>query len=227
VLPAAFLEGQRIRNGMVGIIKLFLVRVLSVALVILGAAFLDQPFPVTPRHTALIAMLTVGIPALGLAAWAKPRRTQTRLLPLVAGFVLPASVCLGLAGLLLYRGYMAETDDVERARSVLTSLCCLCGIMLIPFAVHGTRDWLSLQALRADRQTAGLAVAMLAGFVLIWLVSPLRDFYELKPMPVQDWAIVLTITVAWAGLLKLVWDRIDENFAIRRKDAAPAPSGPA
>ena len=75
-LPNTFTEGQRIRLGMQEIVRLFLVRSLSVALVILGAAFLGEAFPVTPRHTALISMLAVGGPAFVLAATAKPGAEQ-------------------------------------------------------------------------------------------------------------------------------------------------------
>ena len=76
-LPAAFIEGQRIRLGMQEIVRLFLVRSLSVALVILGAACLGETFPVTPRHTALISMLAVGGPRSSSLRPRNPARAST------------------------------------------------------------------------------------------------------------------------------------------------------
>jgi cation-transporting P-type ATPase E len=48
-LPSAFSEGRRIRAGMEMIIRIFLVRTVSVALMILGTALLTSEFPFTPR----------------------------------------------------------------------------------------------------------------------------------------------------------------------------------
>src|SRR5207249_2931360 len=79
VLPAAFLEGQRILRGMQDIIRLFLTRTLYVALIILATSLIGHPFPITPKQNALLALLTVGIPTLGLAAWAKPGRPDRKL----------------------------------------------------------------------------------------------------------------------------------------------------
>ena len=64
-LPAAFREGQRIRNGMHDILKLFLTRVLSVALLLISIAFIGG-FPFQPRQTSVLTFLTVGVPALGV-----------------------------------------------------------------------------------------------------------------------------------------------------------------
>src|SRR5581483_8346471 len=72
VLAGAFSEGQRIRKGREAIIRLFLVRTFAVSLAILGASVFADPFPITPRQSGVPAQLTVGIPALALAVWARP-----------------------------------------------------------------------------------------------------------------------------------------------------------
>jgi cation-transporting ATPase E len=71
-LPAAFREGQRIVHGMQDILRLFLARVLSVALLIAAVGAVDAGFPLAPKHNALLTLLTVGIPSIALAAWARP-----------------------------------------------------------------------------------------------------------------------------------------------------------
>ena len=54
------------------ILRLFLTRTLYVTLLIIGAAMVGVAFPVTPKHNSVLALLTVGIPTLALAVWARP-----------------------------------------------------------------------------------------------------------------------------------------------------------
>ena len=69
-------EGQRIRNGMQDILKVFLARVASITLLIISIAFIGS-FPFQPRQTSLLTLLTVGVPALALAYWARPGRDRS------------------------------------------------------------------------------------------------------------------------------------------------------
>jgi len=71
-LPFALREGQRIRGGMHAILKLFLTRVLYMAVLIAILAVVDIGFPFAPKQNALVTLLTVGLPTLALAAWARP-----------------------------------------------------------------------------------------------------------------------------------------------------------
>jgi cation-transporting ATPase E len=95
-LPAAVREGQRIRNGMQDILTLFLTRVLYVALLLLATGIIGG-FPFAPTHSSLLALLTVGLPTVALAAWARPgARTRRRPVRSLLRFVLPAAVTVAL-----------------------------------------------------------------------------------------------------------------------------------
>jgi cation-transporting ATPase E len=76
-LPLAVREGQRIRNGMQDILKLFLARVGSVTLLLISIAFVGG-FPFQPRQTSLLTFFTVGVPTLALAYWARPERVPSQ-----------------------------------------------------------------------------------------------------------------------------------------------------
>src|SRR3972149_3934080 len=80
ILPQAFLEGQRILNGMNDSVRLFLTRTLYAALLIIIARFIGSEFPFTPRHNALLTSLPVGIPAFFLAYWARTGQPKKTLL---------------------------------------------------------------------------------------------------------------------------------------------------
>lgn len=70
-LPTAFEEGQRIRNGMESVLKLFLTRVLYLVLLLLTIPMLEA-FPFAPKQKALITFETLSIMAVALAVWAHP-----------------------------------------------------------------------------------------------------------------------------------------------------------
>ena len=55
-----------------------------------------------PKHSSLVAFLTVGAPAFALAAWARPQQQRTRLIRSVIHFTFPAAISVFLFGLLVF-----------------------------------------------------------------------------------------------------------------------------
>src|SRR4029077_8238185 len=101
-LPEAVIEGQRIIAGMHDSLHLFLTRAMDMALTILGAALVGLTIPVSPRHNTVLALLTVGIPALFLAYWAQPARPGTDALRRILRLVVPPAAALTALGIPLY-----------------------------------------------------------------------------------------------------------------------------
>lgn len=212
-LPAAFREGQRIFTGMQDIIRLFLVRTLSVTLMIAGTALLGAAFPVTPRQTSLLALLTVGIPALALAAWAKPEPLSRGLVRAVSQFVFPAAVTLAAAGLLLYLPYVFLGEDVMRARTVLTVTAVLCGLLLILFVKPPSPAWVGGEVLSGDLRPALLAGALAVVLGVVLVVPKLREAVELVTLRPLDVVVILPVVAAWAVTVRWVWRaRLFERF---------------
>jgi cation-transporting ATPase E len=204
-LPAAFSEGQRILKGMQDIIRLFLVRTLYVSLIILGVTLLNQEFPVTPKQNGLLALLTVGLPALFLAAWARPGPTPRRLVPSAAHFVLPAALSITFVGLVIYQVFLTFTGDIETARTALTVTTVLCGLALIPFSEPPTEAWTGGDELSGDWRPTILAGALLAAFLATLLVEPAREFYELTTLPLSAYLLIGIVVAGWASLLRSTW----------------------
>jgi cation-transporting ATPase E len=207
-LPKAFLEGQRVRRGMLDIIRLFLVRTLSVALVILGATLLSSDFPTTPRQNAVLATLTVGIPTLALAAWARPAQTPRRLILSSSHFVLPAAVSIALVGLAIYQFYLSVTGDVVEARTALTTTAIFCGLLLIPFAQPPNQTFVAGAELNGDWRPAVLAVGMLFLYIAILASDPVREFYELRVLSVPGYLLIANVVIGWAYAIRKLW-RVD------------------
>lgn len=192
-LPPAFLEGQRIINGMRDILRLFLTRAFVVALLILAAKVIGLDFPFVPAHVTLLTFLSVAAPTLGLAIWARPEVSKTPLLKSVADFVLPAAITIFVFGLLVYVGYfvLVLTGNVEitlRPADVRTF-----ELYQTIDAVEPTGD-AEVDAVLTDFQMAGLVsrtalttFAIFTGLLLVIFVEPPVKFFvggdELSPDP--------------------------------------------
>jgi cation-transporting P-type ATPase E len=221
VLPEAFREGQRIVNGMSDILKLFMTRILYVAMVILAVAAVQAGFPLAPKHSALFSMFAVGLPTLALAAWARPAAARGSVLGAVFRFALPAACTLALVGFAVYVGYFIvgmhaiPESGPERlpaalaaqavAQTALTVVSVLCGLLLLVFVEPPTPAWTGGDVLSGDRRPAILAALLLAAFVAMLAVAPLRDAFELSPLAPTDYALLGLVTAAWGLLVRWVW----------------------
>lgn len=215
-LPRGFREGQRIRKGMESIFRLFLTRTLSLTLMILAVSLLNDPFPVTPRHTAIIAMLTVGIPSLFLAFWAKPGKTGKLVILSGAEFVLPAAISIAAVGLIVFEFFLSTTDDIELARTALTLTAISCGLLLILFLEPPTPAWAAASPLSGDWRPTLLAVGISALFVAFMAIGVFRRFYELALPDAWGFAVVGLVVLAWAFVLRAVW-RLDPATKVRSR----------
>ncbi len=201
-LSKALLEGQRIRLGMESIFKLFLVRTLAIVVVILVAALVSDPFPLTPRQSAIYATLTVGIPAIALAAWAQPGKSPHLLLPGTAAFVFPAALTIGVTGFLTYHVFLEFGASLDQARTGFTLVGTLAGISLIPYSVFTQNDWLERWPLERRPRLVWLAAGMLVLFVLSATVPVFKNFYEMEVLPFYAYPGIVLAVVVWAFLFK-------------------------
>lgn len=229
-LPAAFMEGQRILNGMEDIIRLFLTRAFYAALVILGVAVVADVivFPFIPKHASLITLLTVGFPTFGLAAWARagvPKRNQVAA---SMTFVFPAALTIAFTALAVYFTYLAieyvpareaidnaivitpqmrlaEADAIAIARSALSTIIIFMGLLLIPFVEPPTQWWVAGDDFSGDWRPTIIALVMFVVYVVIILVEPFRVFFEITPLNVLDYALISLITIVWGLGLRMVW----------------------
>lgn len=206
ILPQAFLEGQRILNGMNDSARLFLTRTLYAALLIIIAGFIGSQFPFTPRHNALLTSLPVGIPAFFLAYWAKTGQPKKTLLVSVTEFVFPAGFSLMLVMVFLWVLYLTYGDaSVEKGRSVLTTAALLGGLWVIILAQYERETWQDNKLKRGDLRRVWLVLVMFGLFLVIMAVPSLREFFELTPLSPADIATIAAAMTVWGIGLYLLW----------------------
>ena len=209
-LPPAVQEGQRVINGMQDILKLFLARVVYVTLLIL----LIPGFPFTPRQSSLISLLTVGIPTVALAAWAKPGPTQRKTLLLdLVHFVLPATLTASLVTLFVFLIAVAlassagqpEAMVIATAYSTITVFVTVCGVLLLVFVEPPTRFLAGGDVLSGDWRPTILAAVLLVGLAVLLVIPPARAFFELRALTFLDVAVIAGAALLWALLLRFTW----------------------
>jgi cation-transporting ATPase E len=232
VLPHAITEGQRIIAGMQNVLKLFLSRTFFVALLIIAIGIVID-FPFSPRQSALLSFLTAGVPAVALAAWARPvRTTHGSSLGQLASFAVPAGLAVTLVGLLIFVGYSipvfdlfangsatveeanaALTATLPRAQTVLTYFLAVCGLLLVIFIEPPSRFWAGGDKFSGDRRPTWLTIALLVGLLAIAFVPGLSELFDLRPIALPDMAVVGVAAAVWMLLVRWAWkNRLLERF---------------
>ncbi len=218
-LPSALREGQRIRNGMRDILKLYLTRVFYFVVLLSGASVVGG-FPFEPTQASILVLLTVGIPSFLLAAWARPGAQEKDARRSLWHFVLPAASTLGLVGLLLYfseyvladslglfrsRSTVAAVKMTLDAQTTLTTFALFCGIALLLFVEPPARFWVGGNELRGDKRISYLALAMCIVSVPLISLSPLRSLFNLTLLDSPDYLVIAVYVVIWIFLVRWVW----------------------
>jgi len=207
VLPEAFKEGQRILNGMQDILRLYMSRVLYLAVLIGAVGFVGGGFPFTPRQNAIISVLTLSLPGFFLALWSRSGPTeQISLIRKLAHFVLPAVISIVVVGLGVYLYFLEVTGDVFYAQTTLTYVTIICGILLVIFVEPPNEWWAGGELLSGDIRPTLLSIGMILLFGIFLVIPFLRDFYGLILLRRLDHYLIIVVAVfAWLFFTRYVW----------------------
>lgn len=239
-LPKIFLEGQRIRNGVADISKLFMVRIFSFILTIIAIGMITLSFPFGIKTSTIVTFLTVGIPPFFVTLWAKPDKPREVRGNSFLHFVLSATLTLSLASILIYLYFLAENitpvldwlsgqipfdelalritlEDIARAQRVaetaMITMQVFGGLLLLPFLKPPTPAWVGGEPLSQDRRYAILAGIVLLIYGLILSTPPLRTFFELYPLDLIHYGGIGLVALIWALGVRFVWrNRLLDRF---------------
>jgi cation-transporting ATPase E len=227
-LAPAVSEGQRIVNGMQDILRLFLTRILSMALLIVSALVIGE-FPLALRNGSIVTLFSVGIPAVMLALWAKPGPRQNgTLAQRLAHFIITPVLLTSVLGVVLFyavlwiptglsavigpevtlRQSTLLLDTVRPiAQTALASFLVLAGLLLVIFVEPPTKWWIGGDELSGDWKPTIMALLLIVGFFIISAVPALRDIFALTELTLFEWALILVMTVIWLLVVRFFWRR--------------------
>jgi len=227
-LAPAVSEGQRIVNGMQDILKLFMTRIATMAMVILSALVIGE-FPLALRQASLVTLFSVGIPTVLLALWARPGATGRGTLERrLFHFVLTPVVVTTIFSLLLFYGtlvgefvlrvgmvlpFSAEMiepffeDAVFTAQSTLTAFLALVGLLTIIFVEPPTEWWAGGDDISGDWKPTILAIVLMILFFAILFFKPARDLFALRELNGWEIGVAVLAATAWLFLTRWLWRR--------------------
>jgi cation-transporting ATPase E len=206
VLPEAFAEGQRVLRGMTDNFKLFLTRTLSIVFLVFFTLLIGQEFPLTPSQNSILATLTVGIPSLALAVWARPGHTPRDLWRLIVQFVLPAALMVSIISVAVYDFFLTLTGgNVIWAQGAVTTTMVSTLLLIVLFAQPPSHIWVGASSLNGDRRPAYLVGAMYAIYAVILLVPGFRSFFDLRALPWSGYVMLAFIVCGWAVFVRFIW----------------------
>jgi cation-transporting ATPase E len=225
-LAPAVSEGQRIVNGMQDILRLFLTRILSMALLIVSALVIGE-FPLALRNGSIVTLFSVGIPAVMLAFWARPGpRANGTLLQRLAHFIVTPVILTSVLGVLLFYAVLwiptglsdligpevtlRESTQLLAAlrpiaQTALASFLVLAGLLLVIFVEPPTKWWTGGDELSGDWKPTILASVLLIGFFIVSAVPALRSIFALSELTPFEWTLILITTVIWMFAVRFFW----------------------
>lgn len=207
--------GQRVVNGLLDILRLYLVKLSYVTLLTLVIWLAGLGFPYQPKQGGVVALLSVTLPSLAFVFWsplgALPRADFGRLL---ARFVAPVGMSISIAGLGVYLFFL-EYRGLAHAQLALTYVLALSGLVVVllvrpPF--QGLPGRMSVAAgldssdRYGDRRPAIMVLVLLVLFFVLDAV-PLGDqLFGLRLLPQHtDYLVVGLAILAWVLLVNLFW----------------------
>ena len=226
-LAPAVQEGQRIVNGMQDILRLFLTRILTMALLIVSSLIIGV-FPLALRHGSLVTLFSVGIPAVLLAVWARPGATaKGTIVQRLANFVLTPVLFTSAVGLMVFyaalllpvSGPLAPatvspdqaagmlTAGIPLAQTTLTSFLVLTGLLLVVFVEPPIEWFAGGDSLSGDWRPTIMVGVLLAAFTVISIVPTLRAVFALSTLGALEVGVVSAGVLLWLLLVRFFWRR--------------------
>jgi cation-transporting ATPase E len=207
LLPETLEEGRTIIRNLRRSGKLFLVKnVYSLILLTVGSLGLfGLPFPYLPQQVTLLNWLVIGIPAfiIALSRERSTAATKPKFLLEVGWFAIRTGVVFALAGLaVLLLSVHLWPGDEKTQRTMLLSTLILLGITALLRALTDAEP----RPLRGDTKFRWLAIAAVPVYLLAMYWSFPANFFQLVPLSLQQWGLVLAV-VAPAFLVSKLTDR--------------------
>jgi cation-transporting ATPase E len=193
-LPEVVAEGRRVIGNIERVANLFLVKsVYSFVLVILVGVF-QLEYPFLPRHTTLIAALTIGIPAFFLALAPNYERARPGFVRRVLRFAIPAGLVAGIEVFVAYWVARGETGALGEAQTTAMISLFACSLYIVQLVARPIVWW-----------KVALIASMAGLFVLCVALPYGRHFFDLHFGPWYQWTTGLAIAAVACVALEVLW----------------------
>ena len=160
-LPKALVEGRRTVSGMRDILKLYLTRNFTLAMLFIALFIFFGNIPMLPIQNTFYAFISVSVMAFFMTIFAKPDENKELILPDVLRYCIPSSIMIAVFGLLVYG---------------ITWYCVGNGIIDLGDIDVGHYAWHGSGACEVAARTAMVLFVSIAGLFQIFIICPRWKF---------------------------------------------------
>jgi magnesium-transporting ATPase (P-type) len=211
VLERVLEKGQRIVNGLLDILKLYITQISSLALLITAIQIIGFGFPIRGIHLTVITTVAITIPSLGLTLWAKPGVLYGKSLrKSLSHYVIPAAIMIAIAGTFAFFYFRFAHNDRDYTHLAVTYVLVFTSLLVVLFLRPPFRLLVGGAPLSKDRRIFYLvAVLTVLFFITVALSAAIPFLYDLLLLewldPIADFLIVGLTVLVWAIALLVTW----------------------
>ncbi|GIU87129.1 MAG: magnesium-transporting ATPase [Acidimicrobiia bacterium] len=204
-MPGVVGEGRRVIANIERVANLFVTKTVYAMLLAILVGVMRWEYPFLPRHLTIVSSLTIGIPAFFLALAPNLRRYIPGFVPRVLRFAVP---CGFVAAAATFGSYALARDvagvALDEARTTATLVLLVVGLWVLNILARPITPFRGV-----------LFGSMVACFVAVLAIEPLREFYALD-LPEREALVEGLIVAAVAcALLEVAW------MVAQRRQPAP------
>ncbi len=208
VITAMIDKGQRIVNGLLDVLKLYLTQAFYLLFLVGALLFFQRSFPYRGAQGGLIAAFALSIPALALTLTAQPGRLQVKNVSgSLFAFVIPASIAIAVAGYWIFARFLQAYDDQAYAQIALVHGLIAMGLLLAillrpPLKLRRSVIPISFQYFLPT------LVALISGaiFLITTFIPLAQKFLYVTPLKsAADYTLVGSASLAWAVAFGAYW----------------------
>jgi magnesium-transporting ATPase (P-type) len=211
VLDRVLDKGQRIVNGLLDILKLYLTQIFYLAVLITGVIVIGFGFPFRGIQLTVITTVTITLPALGLTLFANSGVLYgNSLRKSLAHFIAPAAVTMGIAGTIAFFYFQNSGGDNDYAHLGVTYTLVYFGLLLVIFLRPPWRFLAGGAPISQDKRIFWMAVILGILFVLTVAITVAIPFLQTTLMldwlnSARDYLAVVLFVFVWGTSLLVVW----------------------
>ena len=207
-------EGQKIVNGLLDVLKLYLTQLTYLVVLILVLVIAGYGFPYIDKQGAIIAIATLTIPSLGLSIWSLPGAPPKvdSLGRTLTWFVAPSALAISVAGVAVFVYFAKTTGVLEYAQLTLTYMLIISGLTLA-ILVRPPIQRETVQTGAEDSHATSLdwrPTALFLGVLLFLLIiAPTRLMHWLFELDGlqhgMDYLIIGLAVLTWVVVVEIIW----------------------
>ena len=210
-------EGQKIVNGLLDVLKLYLTQLSYLVGLILVLVIAGYGFPYISKQGTIIAIATLTIPSLGLSIWSLPGALPKvdSLGRTLTWFVAPSALAISVTGVAVFVYFVETTGVLEYAQLALTHMLIVSGLILAVLVRPPTRQIRRETVLTGAEDSNATSrdwrptILFLGVLVFILIIAPTRLMHWLFALDGlqqgMDYLVIGLAVLAWVVVVEIVW----------------------